>query len=72
MHWPQATKPSVGHGAAVADDSISFLDTWKSLEALIAKHPDKVKAIGVSNFSETTLQALLPHCKIVPAVNQIE
>lgn len=36
-------------------------------------HPlGKVKTIGVSNFSVKNLSALLPHCTIVPAVNQVE
>ena len=32
----------------------------------------KVKSIGVSNFSIKTLEILLPHVKVVPAVNQVE
>jgi glycerol 2-dehydrogenase (NADP+) len=32
----------------------------------------KVKAIGVANYSLRYLEQLLPHVKIVPAVNQIE
>ena len=32
----------------------------------------KTKAIGVSNYSKSFLEDLLPHCSILPAVNQIE
>jgi glycerol 2-dehydrogenase (NADP+) len=32
----------------------------------------KVKAIGVANYSLRYLEQLLPHVKVVPAVNQIE
>lgn len=32
----------------------------------------KVRSIGVSNFSIKTLEMLLPHCKVIPAVNQVE
>jgi glycerol 2-dehydrogenase (NADP+) len=32
----------------------------------------KVKSIGVSNFSIKTLEQLLPHATVVPAVSQIE
>jgi len=32
----------------------------------------KVKAIGVSNFSQMKLEELLPHVEIVPAANQLE
>lgn len=46
------------------------LETWKALEELYAK--GKIKAIGVSNFLVHHLENLLPHCKVVPAVNQVE
>jgi glycerol 2-dehydrogenase (NADP+) len=32
----------------------------------------KVKTIGVSNFSIKTLEELLPHCAVLPALNQVE
>ena len=31
-----------------------------------------MKSIGVSNFSKTNLEKLLPHCKVYPVTNQIE
>ena len=40
------------------------------MEKLLAT--GKVKAIGVSNYSKRYLEELLPHAKVVPAVNQIE
>ena len=40
------------------------------MEKLVAT--GKVKAIGVANYSKHYLELLLPHAKIVPAVNQIE
>lgn len=69
MHWPQATVPGQKY---VADDSISFVDTWKQLEKLLETRAGKVKAIGVSNFSVKTLTELLKHAKVVPAMNQVE
>ena len=47
-----------------------YIDTWKVLEELL--QTGKVKAIGVSNFSEYELSELLEHCEVIPAVNQIE
>jgi glycerol 2-dehydrogenase (NADP+) len=47
-------------------------DTWKNLESLIQSHPDKVKAIGVCNYSVKYLEKLLQNATIAPAVNQIE
>lgn len=39
------------------------------MEAVLAK--GKVKAIGVSNFSEIMLKELKKTWKVVPAVNQV-
>ncbi|KAL3475815.1 NADP-dependent oxidoreductase domain-containing protein [Aspergillus californicus] len=80
MHWPLAMNPAGNHELfpKLADGSRDLLrdhshvTTWKSLEALIAAHPEKVKAIGVSNYSKLYLEELLPQVKVVPAVNQIE
>ena len=52
------------------DWSRSHIDTWKDMESLLST--GKVRAIGVSNYSEKYLRQLLPHCKVIPAVNQIE
>lgn len=46
------------------------VETWKALEEIYAQ--GRVKAIGVSNFLVHHLEMLLPHCKIVPMVNQVE
>jgi len=46
------------------------IDTWKALEELYAK--GKIKAIGISNFLVHHLDDFLPHCKVIPAVNQVE
>lgn len=46
------------------------LDTWKALETLYDQ--GKVKAIGVSNFSEKQLQEVFDMAKVRPMVNQIE
>lgn len=37
-----------------------------------AKCSGKVKAIGVSNFSEVKLEEILPTAEIIPAVNQVK
>jgi glycerol 2-dehydrogenase (NADP+) len=57
---------------ALADKTHDWLDTWKSMEALYKAHPDKLKAIGVSNFSVESLERLLAVAEVVPTVNQIE
>ena len=67
MHWPA---PMTSDGGP--DKSIDWLDTWHEMEKLYKAHPDKLKAIGVSNFSVEYLNRLLADCDVVPAVNQIE
>ncbi|KAL4922795.1 NADP-dependent oxidoreductase domain-containing protein [Aspergillus aurantiobrunneus] len=75
MHWPVAFKrgsehfPQTDKGApAVAD--IDYVDTYKAMEKLIAT--GKVKAIGVSNFSQAEMSRLLEHATVPPAVHQLE
>ena len=46
------------------------VETWKALEEIYAK--GQAKAIGISNFLVHHLQDFLPHCKVTPAVNQVE
>lgn len=67
MHWPA---PMTSDGKA--DRSFDWLNTWKTMENLYKEYPDKLKAIGISNFSVKYLERLLANSNIVPAVNQIE
>ncbi|EPQ52265.1 Aldo/keto reductase [Gloeophyllum trabeum ATCC 11539] len=67
MHWPA---PMTKDGKA--DKGHDWLQTWKDMEKLYLENPDKLKAIGVSNFSVAFLERLLKEAKVVPAVNQIE
>jgi len=67
MHWPA---PMTKDGKA--DKEHDWLTTWKDMEKLFLENPDKLKAIGVSNFSIKFLERLLKEAKVVPAVNQIE
>lgn len=56
IHWPK------GHPRST--------ETWKALEKLYKD--GRVRAIGVSNFLQHHLETLLPHCEVVPMVNQME
>jgi diketogulonate reductase-like aldo/keto reductase len=47
-----------------------YTDTWKALETVYREK--RARAIGVSNFMQHHLQALLERAEIVPMVNQIE
>lgn len=78
MHWPIAMNPSGNHekcpklpdGSRDLIRGRSHIDTYKDMEKLC--RTDKVKAIGVCNYSKTYLEELLPEVQIIPAVNQIE
>ncbi|KAF7325863.1 Aldo-ket-red domain-containing protein [Mycena kentingensis (nom. inval.)] len=69
MHWPA---PMTKDTPAGPDFTHDWLDTWKSMERLYKANPDKLKAIGVSNFSVEFMERLLAVAEVVPAVNQIE
>ncbi len=55
-----------------AREQVNWLDTWKKMEELYKKYPEKIKAIGVSNISVSWMKKLLDIATVVPAVNQIE
>lgn len=69
MHWPWATTPAPYKKPLRIDESPTFVETWALMEPLVGP---KCRAIGVSNFTEKTLQKLLASAKIVPAINQVE
>ena len=64
--------PKHDDGSRDIDHSITHVQTWQNLEKLIQAHPDKVKAIGVANYSVKYMEKLLAKATITPAVNQIE
>jgi len=70
MHWPapMVSPPSKG----LANKDIDWLDTWKEMERVYLANKDKVRAIGISNFSVPYLERLLKEAKVIPAINQIE
>lgn len=77
VHWPARTIangtnklfPVNESGARNMDWSWNQADTWKGMEAMLAS--GKVRAIGVSNFSQLLLDRLAEACTVVPAVNQV-
>ncbi|ORY56588.1 putative aldehyde reductase [Pseudomassariella vexata] len=80
IHWPISFKqgdnlfPLVEganqpDGDVALDDSVSLVDTWK---AMIKLPKEKVRAVGVSNFSVPHIEAIVKATGVTPAVNQIE
>ncbi|KAJ1829597.1 hypothetical protein LPJ56_000246 [Coemansia sp. RSA 2599] len=72
IHFPYALKPEKATKDFTAEDleHVPIMDTWRAMEALV--ETGKVRAIGVSNFNKTIIKKMIPQCRIVPAVNQIE
>lgn len=78
IHWPVRTVengtsklfPVKEDGSRNIDRAWNQAETWRQMEAVLAS--GKVKAIGVSNFSELYLQRLSKTWKVTPAVNQVE
>ncbi|KAF9051642.1 NADP-dependent oxidoreductase domain-containing protein [Panaeolus papilionaceus] len=78
VHWPVPMNPKGSHpifpllpnGKRDVDHEWALKDTWKQMEAVLKK--GKVKSIGVSNFSESKLEEILPTAEVIPAVNQLE
>lgn len=69
IHWPVAQDPKTEKEYPDWD----YLDTYKELQK-VYKNTKKVRAIGVSNFTQKQLERLLADkdVDVVPAVNQIE
>jgi diketogulonate reductase-like aldo/keto reductase len=58
------------HGPFFADNDEELQQKWADLEAI--KASGRAKSIGLSNFLQVHLEAILKTAKVVPAINQIE
>ncbi|KAJ2902655.1 Aldo/keto reductase [Zalerion maritima] len=69
MHWPCSTDPS---NLKKHLPDWDYVKTWMEMQKLM--DTGKVRNIGVSNFSQKHIEAIMAHpeFKIMPAVNQIE
>ena len=78
IHWPYAfERAELGHTNSTHSkwfpdryDDVSTIETWRELERAVAD--GLVRAIGLSNFNMTQIEALLEQAAIRPAVLQIE
>ncbi|KAJ5101222.1 hypothetical protein N7456_007274 [Penicillium angulare] len=68
MHWPCAFSPD-GKEFLSPSANPTYVETWKLMESCVGP---RCKAIGVSNFTQKTLDILLPAASIIPVVNQVE
>lgn len=67
MHWPWALSDD-GKALRITE-SPTFPETWRMMEKLVGP---QCHGIGVSNFTQKTLETLLETASIVPLVNQVE
>jgi glycerol 2-dehydrogenase (NADP+) len=67
MHWPWASTPD-GKPLRI-HQAPTFVDIWKQMEELVGP---RCRSIGLGNFTMKTLDTLLKHASVLPAVNQFE
>jgi len=82
QHWPYGSDPIIGEdGKLDREKSIAniknsiktdYIKSYQRIEKVYKEHPEKVKSIGVSNYSVEFLENLLKAAEIKPVVNQIE
>lgn len=70
MHWPVALKKDAKGTAPEDFAPLNIKGTWAAMEK--CHESGKAKAIGISNFTVEKIKDLLSHCKVRPAVNQVE
>ncbi|KAK8086506.1 NADPH-dependent conjugated polyketone reductase C1 [Apiospora phragmitis] len=58
------------HAPYLADGPAELQEVWRQVEAI--KETGKARSIGVSNFLQPDLEAVLETARIPPAINQIE
>ncbi|CAK7212905.1 hypothetical protein SBRCBS47491_001622 [Sporothrix bragantina] len=75
MHYPVVFQrgdepfPRDANGRMILGKT-TFVDTWRAMSSLVKS--GKVKALGVSNFSQGEIQTLIDKTDVVPAVHQME
>ncbi|KAM9000718.1 aldo-keto reductase family 1 member A1 isoform X2 [Sarcophilus harrisii] len=75
MHWPHGFERGDNPFPKNADgtiryDTIHYNETWKAMEALVAK--GLVRALGLSNFNSRQIDDILSVATVRPAVLQVE
>ncbi|KAF2096103.1 Aldo/keto reductase [Rhizodiscina lignyota] len=67
QHWPATMTPD--EKPLPYPGKPTFIEVYKSMEKLVGP---KLRAIGVSNYTQKLLTSLLQEVSIVPAINQVE
>ena len=49
-----------------ADKSLNWLDTWREIENVYRKHPEKIKAIGMNLSLKYWLSSMATHRQVSP------
>ena len=74
MHWPVALKPGTWFPQSPTDflslEEVPLVETWRAMET--CQKAGLVKAIGVSNFTATKIDALADEAEVPISVNQVE
>lgn len=67
VHWPVAFVPGT---RTELDKEISITDTWRTLEGLV--RANLTRHIGISNFAQKEVEAILDVCEICPYAHEYE
>jgi len=79
VHWPIASEKNPDRTVKIGSDGKYVINksltenpepTWRAMEKLY--NEGLAKSIGLSNFTEKGIEALLKYAEVKPAVNQIE
>ena len=74
IHWPVVLRAGVTFPEKGEDlvplEQVPLAPTWAAMEEL--QSAGLCRHIGVSNFSQVKLQALVEQARVVPAINQVE
>lgn len=81
QHWPYGSEPIFDKDGQLdrtksieSKDALNkdYIKSYQRIEKLYKEHPEKVKSIGVSNYSVEFLENLLKVAEVKPVNNQIE
>ncbi|CCH44420.1 Aldo-keto reductase family 1 member [Wickerhamomyces ciferrii] len=84
QHWPYGNEPvynedgslnrekSIANGTNPDKIDKDYVGAYKKIEKLYKQYPEKIKNIGVSNYSNEFLGNLINQVEVKPVINQIE
>jgi D-arabinose 1-dehydrogenase len=72
QHWPIGKPQTDANGNSKDEINYNYIEPYQLIEELYLNNKDKIRSIGVSNYSIPFLTELLKVAKVKPVLNQIE